>query len=174
MINQSNSSLIRLERFRFSFDMSDLSYQAVSVSSASFLLFILKKRFNGSLCLNNAELQALLLNLVCQLAADWLISLSFLSSSLQSISICPMWNRYNLHVFSCSRVTSSRFHFLSCTVWGRGDSFFFFQLGNSQCSVIGKKKKKKKALINLCWTQTSLLVTERLRRDLYVLLWKQD
>lgn len=44
--------------------------------SASLLVFISKTVFYGSLCLNNAELQALLLNLVRHLAADWLIRVS--------------------------------------------------------------------------------------------------
>lgn len=35
-----------------------------------------KNSFNGSLCLNNAELQALMLNLVWHLTADWLICIS--------------------------------------------------------------------------------------------------
>lgn len=43
------------------------------LSSLLLLLVILRNTFNGSLCLNNAELQALLLNLVWHLAADWLI-----------------------------------------------------------------------------------------------------
>lgn len=41
-------------------------------SSSSFS----KTVFYGSLCLNNAELQALLLNLVQHLAAEWLIRVS--------------------------------------------------------------------------------------------------
>lgn len=60
-------------------------------SSSSFS----KTVFYGSLCLNNAELQALLLNLVQHLAADWLIRVSlricrFLPSSHHPVKVCPV------------------------------------------------------------------------------------
>ncbi len=100
-----------------------------------------KTLFNGSLCLNNAELQTLLLNLVWHLGADWLIRMS---QCLLFSPIIPSVHRGPSHVsvsaskcFFWSLVTSSVS--ASCTpqfeVTGHTESWLHHWVNRSQSEI---------------------------------------